>query len=659
MSNLIDLAIIAIAQYFIWLILLAALWVFWKTPREERRQMAVLAVVSFVLAYVAAKLLGLVYYDPRPFVFNHFTPLFPHAADNGFPSDHTLLLSAVATVIYYFNQKKGTLFFLGALLVGGARVLAGVHHTVDILGSLVIAVAATYAVQKIIFPRYAEKINRYKFSWPKMTRKRWTVLGAVLVVAGGLVGTVFAEIGNSRLPWNKAYAPVAIVNNSSAPDNAQGIHKIKHIIVIMQENRSFDQYFGTFPGADGIPMKNGVPTVCVPDPNTKDCVKPFHDTSLVDAAGPHQAADAVGDINGGKMDGFIAQEEKAKVQSCKNRKDADPSCALNQGVPDLMGYHTAAEIPNYWTYAKNFVLDDHMFESDASWSLVAHLYMVSAWSAKCASGDPMSCQNELEYPSKPKTNPDYAWTDITYLLHKYNVSWGYYLGQGYQPDCDDDAMTCAPLPQNVKISSYWNPLVDFETVKQDNQLGNIQDVKNFYTEAKNGTLPSISWIVPNQADSEHAPANIADGQAYVTSLVNAVMQSPDWNSSAIILAWDDWGGFYDHVAPPVVDENGYGLRVPTIVISPYAKKGYIDHQTLSFDAFLKFIEDDFMNGARLDPATDGRPDPRPTVRENVSILGDLTKDFDFSQTPRQPFILPVHPTANPFVRFRDWIVSRF
>ena len=109
------------------------------------------------------------------------------------------------------------------------------------------------------------------------------------------------------------------------------------------------------------------------------------------------------------------------------------------------------------------------------------------------------------------------------------------------------------------------------------------------------------------------------------------------------MTWDDWGGFYDHVAPPAVDENGYGLRVPGIVISPYAKKGYVDHQTLSFDAYDKFIEDDFLGGQRLDPATDGRPDPRPDVRENEKILGNLENDFDFSQSPRPAVILPVHP----------------
>jgi phospholipase C len=149
--------------------------------------------------------------------------------------------------------------------------------------------------------------------------------------------------------------------------------------------------------------------------------------------------------------------------------------------------------------------------------------------------------------------------------------------------------------------------------------------------------------VPNGKVSEHPTALVSDGQTYVTSLVNAVMQSPDWSSTAIFLSWDDWGGFYDHVSPPVVDQNGYGLRVPGIVISPYAKQGFIDHQVLSFDAFDKFIEDDFLNGQRLDPKTDGRPDPRPDVRENAAILGNLAQDFDFGQAPRKPLILDPHP----------------
>jgi hypothetical protein len=155
----------------------------------------------------------------------------------------------------------------------------------------------------------------------------------------------------------------------------------------------------------------------------------------------------------------------------------------------------------------------------------------------------------------------------------------------------------------------------------------------------------VSWVIPSYDVSEHAPASIRAGMAYVTSLVNAVMAGPDWSSTAIFLTWDDWGGFYDHIVPPTVDQNGYGIRVPGIVISPYARQGFVDHQTLSFDAYNKFIEDDFLGGQRLDPKTDGRPDSRPTVREDASLLGDLRNDFDFSQQPRPPTPLPVHPVT--------------
>jgi len=192
---------------------------------------------------------------------------------------------------------------------------------------------------------------------------------------------------------------------------------------------------------------------------------------------------------------------------------------------------------------------------------------------------------------------------------------------GTEPDCQNDAaVSCAPVKQDARTPGIWNPLPYFDTVREDGQEGNIQSVENFYHQAGAGDLPAVSWVVPSGAVSEHPPGATSAGQAYVTSLVNAVMNGPDWDSTAIFLSWDDWGGFYDHVNPPKVDVNGYGLRVPGLVISPYAKQGYVDHQTLSFDAYAKFIEDDFLGGQRLDPATDGRPDPparRPGERQGV------------------------------------------
>jgi len=435
-----------------------------------------------------------------------------------------------------------------------------------------------------------------------------------------------------------------------------GIHKIKHVIIIMQENRSFDSYFGTYPGADGIPVRNGVPTVCVPNP-AGGCTRPYHDKADVNGGGPHAEVSAVGDVDGGRMDGFIRQRDGAR-SSCHVADD--PACAGTK-TPDVMGYHTAAEIPNYWAYARDFVLDDHMFEPVKSWSLPDHLYMVSAWSAKCKNRSPMSCVTDIVGPygvnkfqkavdqelRTGKTDIDFAWTDITWLLYAHHVSWNYFVQAGIQPDCDNDAAeTCAAVKQNVETPGIWDPLPLFGDVKSDNQLHNIRTLGSYFHQAKTGTLPAVSWIVPSGADSDHPPASVHWGQAYVTALINAAMKSPDWDSTAIFLSWDDWGGFYDHVVPPAVDQQGYGLRVPGLVISPYARQGYIDHQTLSSDAYLKFIEDDFLGGARLNPKTDGRPDRRPDVREDEPILGNLVQDFNFGQAPRPPVLLATNPPTD-------------
>ena len=439
--------------------------------------------------------------------------------------------------------------------------------------------------------------------------------GAVLAGCAILAGsaTVYAEQPASHP------RPAATIDPN--------IHKIKHVIVIMQENRSFDSYFGTFPGADGIPKG-----VCLPDPRNGGCRKPFVDHRDSNGNDPHAETPFSADVDGGKMDGFVSIAEK---KLCKPKP---APCH-----PDVMGYHVGTDIPNYWAYARNFVLQDHFFEAPGSWSLPAHLYEVSAWSAKCSkTGDPMSCKATGMPPERtPGDETPFAWTDVTWLLHRHHVSWSYYLDHG--------AVT-VDLKNENGVSIHWNPLPGFTDVRKDNQLGSLRPLSVFYKQAKAGSLPQVSWVAPDFRDSEHAPALISTGQAYVTKVINAVMRSPDWDSTAIFLTWDDWGGFYDNVLPPSVDSQGYGIRVPGLVISPYARSGYIDSQPLTTDAYLKFIEDDFMGGARLNPATDGRPDPRPDVRENASILGNLINDFDFTQKPRPPLILnpcPAHTTLTP------------
>jgi len=427
---------------------------------------------------------------------------------------------------------------------------------------------------------------------------------------------------------------------------SDGIHNIQHVVMIMQENRSFDSYFGTYPGANGIPGG-----VCVPSLKG-DCVRPFHNPNLVNSGGPHGHASAVADINNGAMNGFVRQVEEANV--CNTLGPGCAGCIVSKPelCEEVMGYHDARELPNYWKYAEDFVLQDNTFQSISSWSLPEHNFLVSGWSATCPreSLDPLTCVNAIDSPIGPRN-----WTDITYLLNRAHVSWRYYLLEGSEPDCvlDEEIVCAASKKQTPKTPGIWNPLVSFTDVKEDAQLGNIQSLSNFYSAAHETPecgLPSVSWIDPNQNVSEHPPSSIAAGQAYVTTLINAIMRSPCWNSTTIFLSWDDWGGLYDHVVPPAVDVNGYGLRVPGLVISPYAKAGFIDHQQLSHDAYLKFIEDDFLGEARLDPATDGRPDKRPDVREEAAGLGDLTNDFNFDQPPRPPLLLSAHPAPGPASR---------
>jgi phospholipase C len=445
-------------------------------------------------------------------------------------------------------------------------------------------------------------------------------------------------------------AGLAETSPAASPSRAApGIETLDHLIFIVQENRSFDHYFGTFPGADGIDFRSdGKPKACVPDPVLGHCSRPYHDDNQVQEGGPHDHPAAVTDVAHGAMNGFVKAALRHSSSCASDR--FDPRCDRYLGPrqqPDVLSYHTRADIPNYWAYARHYQLQDRMFGPTDSWTLPAHLFLVSAWSAFCPDPtDPMSCRSNIFLSHDDQQHrygraPIYAWTDITYLLHKADVSWAYYVGRG----------TCVDPPcENTRPGRYGttpsgkNTLPGFTTVNENRQLGNIKWHTDFLRQAASGNLPSVAWLAPGNKASEHPGSGtpIRAGQEYVTSLINAVMKGPDWDSTAIFLTWDDWGGFYDHVKPPVVDVNGYGLRVPGIVISPWVKRG-IDHQTLSFDAYLKLIEDRFLSSQRLDPATDGRPDARPTVREEVDILGDLSTAFDFTQDPLPPLILDPTP----------------
>jgi phospholipase C len=292
----------------------------------------------------------------------------------------------------------------------------------------------------------------------------------------------------------------------AAPSQAalgKGIHKIKHVVMIMQENRSFDSYFGTYPGANGIPAGT-----CVPDPLNGGCQAPFHDSNDKNFGGNHDAREAVVDDDGGRMDGFVAVAEKTMKCSPGELRCVPCSSpgALQSECVDVMGYHDAREIPNYWAYAQDFVLQDNMFESAASWSFPEHLYMVSGWSANCPKADPnpMDCEGTISPPPPRElqgNRPTNAWTDITYLLYRAHVSWRYYIFEGDEPDCEsDEALSCAPVRQTPSTPGIWNQLPNFTDVQEDGQLEDIQSLSNFYSAVQEQSacgLPNVSWIVPN------------------------------------------------------------------------------------------------------------------------------------------------------------------
>jgi phospholipase C len=450
-------------------------------------------------------------------------------------------------------------------------------------------------------------------------------------------------------------APAAAGAPAQAPptgiDPAKGIENIQHVIFVVQENRSFDHYFGTFPGANGLPRgPRGHFKSCIPDPEFGHCRRPYHDTNQFDMGGPHNQEASKGSVRGGRMDGFIKMFERLGTP-CSHSKDPTYNCARAtpgpKGTPDVMGFHTGKEIPNYWRYARRYLLQDRMFAPSDSYTLPAHLYLVSSWSATCGRFTPQSCRSDVTKPGdgwRPADGPPYPyqWADITYLLYQHGVSWAYYVG----------AHTCITPPctgYDAKTTVWFqNPLPGFQTVADTNQFGNIRPRGDFFQALRTNTLPSVSWVMPVINRGEHPPDDIGNGMEWVTKVVNAVMSTPpaELNTTAIFLTWDDWGGFYDHVKPIRIDPNGFGIRVPGILISPFAKGG-IDHQTLSFDAYLKLIEDRFLGGERLNPDTlmsrYGIFDGRPTVRENLNILGDLSKEFDWTQDPIPPVILDPTP----------------
>ena len=285
-----------------------------------------------------------------------------------------------------------------------------------------------------------------------------------------------------------------------------------------------------------------------------------------------------------------------------------------------MGYHTDQEIPNYWAYAEQYQLQDRMFAPSDSWTLPAHLYLVSAWSALCSDRtDVNTCESELDRPArwsndKEDAVPPYAWADITWLLDQGDIDWRYFVGR--------DSCLVPPCPSartRTQTNPLFNPLPGFQTVHATDQLDKVAPHDEYFEAAAAGELPSVSWVVPAAAETEHPGAklgNIATGQAWVTRVVNAVMEGPP----------EQWARHRDlrHVGRlgRVLRPREADRDRPVRLRHPRARHRHqpvgrprhprSTHQTLSFDAYLKLVEDRFLNGRRLDggelglagPATD-------------------------------------------------------
>jgi phospholipase C len=404
--------------------------------------------------------------------------------------------------------------------------------------------------------------------------------------------------------------------------------KIKHVIVIMQENRSFDNYFGKY-----VPKNNQkIDTI----PNGQWCVynnTPYLTGTITSPS--TQEADY-----GHSYSNATAILGDRKMMYLDPYKFLSTSSGVGGFNPDeCLGMHTQYEIPAYWQLADNFVLQDRMFEPAPSWSKVSHLYLYSGWSAKKSGTSYVTAIGDGEPPET-----SYGWNSIVKQLSSYSKSWGVFQGVawtkgGYLCGGFDFSATGDVYPD------FWAALKDFSDAKSGYQYMNVGYFAYLMATQGESGIPSVSWIVPHSPWSEHPGGSptfgdLVNGHGYVVSIIQRIMNCTSlWNNCAIFLAWDDWGGFYDHVVPPTTSDGyGYGIRVPGLLISPYAKKGFVDRQTLSFDAYLKFIEDLFCNGTRIPKETSGGS--RPQQRENEPKLGNLLYDFDFNQTPTSPLNLP-------------------
>lgn len=369
---------------------------------------------------------------------------------------------------------------------------------------------------------------------------------------------------------------------------------IKHFITLMQQNHSFDNYFGSRPGVDGLPPKTCLPMGTGQDGGA-DCVAPFHvgGRPIVDLGDSIELFDA--QMAGGRLDGFV---------TALAGRTEDPGLT--------MGYYDDSDLPFYWNVADEYVLFDHFFSSAFSGTLRNHLYWVAGAPDVGLDGQPL--------PGGVDGLPT-----IFDRLQQAGVSWKFYV--------DEPTQSASSGGQGAAAAAM--PLLQFSRFLGVPLLANrIVPVKELFTDIEKGTLPSVAYVVASHAD-EHPPARADLGERFVRQVVTALMRSTSWPSSAFAWTYDGWGGWYDHVPPPHVDAFGYGFRVPALLVSPYARRGHVDSTQLDSTSFLKFIEENW--GV-------------PPLASRDEAANSITSAFDFKSPPRAPVLLDrarSHELASP------------
>ena len=347
------------------------------------------------------------------------------------------------------------------------------------------------------------------------------------------------------------------LGTSSGSSSTNKFSQIKNIVVVLQENHTFDNYFGTFPKAEGIGGRN----ICLPEsPGLANCISPYHDSNLTPVDMNHNWASAHRDYDGGEMDGFVYSE----------------------GNRETMGYYDGGDIPHYWRAAKNYVLCDHYFTSVMSESAPNHLYLVAGTAGGLLDDN---------VPSTLNFSPVFQELDGT------GISW--------------------------KVYGFTNWYKKFQYVQSTpSASSNFAGGSEFAKDVESGNLCEVSWIIGAPGGSEHPPQNIQTGQDSVaTDIVNKMGASRYWNGDVLFVTWDDYGGFFDHVPPPQVDSFGYGFRVPCLVVSPFARRSYIDSVVNDHTSILKFIEQRYALAH---------------LSSRDAAANDMSEAFDFTQ-PAQTF----------------------